>query len=106
MSWSFDFVMPCCGIGVNDGDINGLTWNLMPMMDALNIAPREQLHDKTGKEIAHIMHTVHNEMMDNPDKYTRFNPENGWGSYENLKDWCNKLLIIAVNNPKAILKVS
>lgn len=39
-----------------------------------------------------------------PDDYRIFNPENGWGNYEQLVSFVQQYLIACVNNPNATVE--
>jgi hypothetical protein len=84
MSWDFSFVMPCCG--TECANAGNLTFNLSKMMTAANVHP-DILKGKTGKEIIPILRKAWSELIKDPDKFKRYNPPNGWGSYEGLLTW-------------------
>jgi hypothetical protein len=41
-----------------------------------------------------------------PDHFRKFNPANGWGSYENLIKFVDEYLGACMNNPDAEIRVS
>jgi len=41
-----------------------------------------------------------------PEKYKKFNPENGWGSYENLVNFVEDYLNACYKYPDALIKIS
>ena len=41
-----------------------------------------------------------------PDKFKKFNPENGWGNYEEFVSWVEDYLNACKKNPKAYVIVS
>lgn len=45
-------------------------------------------------------------LVSNPEKYEKFNPDNGWGSYEGLVEFTHNYLNACVNNPDAQVTVS
>ena len=45
-------------------------------------------------------------LIDDPAKFKKFNPENGWGSYENLVQFVAGLLMACARYPLARIRVS
>jgi len=45
------------------------------------------------------------ELVNNPEKYEAFNPENGWGSYRGLVNFVKNYLEAYIENPDAIVSV-
>jgi hypothetical protein len=45
------------------------------------------------------------ELINNPEKYKKFNPENGWGSYEGLIEFVSAYHHACVSNPDATIEV-
>lgn len=45
-------------------------------------------------------------MKSDPSRFTAFNPENGWGSYERFVPWIEKYLAACIENPDAAIDVS
>lgn len=41
------------------------------------------------------------ELLNDPDKYEKYNPENGWGSYDNLVEQLTKLVYVCKINKNA-----
>ena len=103
MSWDFSFVMPCCGIECADG--GNLTYNLHPMMDAAGIAPRETLDGKHAPEVVKLLGEAWDKLIKEPEKYKKFNPANGWGSYGVLINWIQETVDTAERYPDSIFKV-
>lgn len=46
------------------------------------------------------------ELKSNPEKYKKYNPDNGWGSYEGLLRFAEEYLKACENYPNAIIGVS
>lgn len=46
------------------------------------------------------------ELVSNPDLYKKFNPENGWGTYEGLVRFVDNYLKACLDHPAATLEVS
>ena len=47
-----------------------------------------------------------NILLSDPEKYKRYNPDNGWGSYEGLCDFVYRYRNACWDNPDAELRVS
>lgn len=45
-------------------------------------------------------------MEDDPERFTRLNPENGWGSYETFLPWLREYLAACIKYPKARIAAS
>ena len=46
------------------------------------------------------------ELVLRPEKYREFNPENGWGDYENLVEFARAFLAACMENPDGDVMVS
>lgn len=46
------------------------------------------------------------ELKSNPEKYKKYNPDNGWGNYESLLKFAEEYLKACENYPNAIIGVS
>jgi len=47
-----------------------------------------------------------NILLSDPEKYKKYNPENGWGSYDGFVDFVYKYRNACWDNPEAELRVS
>jgi hypothetical protein len=59
-----------------------------------------------AREISELLDEGWNILLSDPEKYKRYNPENGWGSYEGLCDFVYKYRNACWDNPEAELSVS
>ncbi len=41
-----------------------------------------------------------------PERFKKFNPPNGWGSYENLVEFVEDYIVACVKNPDATITIS
>ena len=66
--------------------------------------------DELGKheawEIIPTLTTGLNELLLDPLYYKKFNPENGWGTYEGLVKFIVNYIIACRENPEAVIEVS
>lgn len=44
-------------------------------------------------------------MKEYPDRFTKLNPENGWGSYETFLPWLERYLEACQQHPEALVTV-
>lgn len=44
-------------------------------------------------------------LLSDPDRFKKFNPENGWGSYDTLVEFVQQYLDACKKNPRAIVQV-
>jgi hypothetical protein len=59
-----------------------------------------------AKEISDYLDLGWNILLSDPEKYKRYNPENGWGSYDGLCDFVYKYRNACWDNPEAELRIS
>jgi len=45
-------------------------------------------------------------MKADPDRFTAFNPANGWGTYDNFVPWLERYLQACIEDPDATINVS
>jgi hypothetical protein len=45
-------------------------------------------------------------LISNPEGYKKYNPENGWGSYEGLVKFVREYIVACKENPDAYIRVS
>ena len=41
-----------------------------------------------------------------PERFKEFNPENGWGNYENLIEFVEDYIVACMDNPDATIRIS
>jgi hypothetical protein len=61
---------------------------------------------KYAKDISDLLDIGWNILLSDPEKYKRYNPENGWGSYEGLCEFVYRYRNACWDNPQAELSVS
>ena len=66
----------------------------------------EELQFTKAREIADLLDIGWNILLSDPEKYKRYNPENGWGSYEGLCDFVYRYRNACWDNPDSELRVS
>lgn len=87
-----------------------ITHNLGPMASAAGIYEilwRPDKHEyKTAGDIIVKLRAGILLMENSPNDFRKFDPENGWGSYDDFLPWCKRYLAACKENPKAQIKVS
>ena len=63
-------------------------------------------HQVEAWEIIYNVEQGLNELKHNPNKYKKFNPSNGWGTYDNLVEFTEKYLLCLKKYPKAKIEIS
>lgn len=58
-----------------------------------------------AKDIKEKLIEGFNKLLNNPEHYKKFNPENGWGSYERLLEFCFKYIKAINENPDSYILV-
>ena len=96
---------------------SNITHNLGKMADQVKLSngmtlydvlwrPDEQEGLKYAKDISELLDEGWNILLSDPEHFRKFNPENGWGSYEWLCDFTYKYRNACWDNPDAELSVS
>jgi len=103
-------VKPC---SVYSGNI---THNLGKMSDAVVLANGKTLYQvlwrpdeynwKTAEDIAEMLDEGWNILLSDPEKFKKYNPENGWGNYEGLCEFVYRYRNACWDTPDAELSVS
>lgn len=102
-----------CGISsmqdINSFDCN-ITHNLNRMAEAAGIYQHlwrpEELGIKKAGDLIKPLREGLKKLLDDPNKYKKFNPENGWGCYENLVEFVSLYLEACKSNPSHKVRVS
>jgi hypothetical protein len=66
----------------------------------------EDNHNITAGQILNSLKIGYQELTQNPEKYKKFNPENGWGTYEQLCKFTENYIVECSNRPNAKVVVS
>lgn len=95
---------------------NNITHNLNKMAIAVKLENGKTLYDilwrpdengfKTAKDISELLDEGWNILLSDPEKYKRYNPENGWGNYDGLCDFVYRYRNACWDNPEAELSIS
>ncbi len=93
-----------------------ITHNLVKMAGEVSLSNDKTLYDILwrpeehgfyfAREISELLDEGWNILLSDPEKYKRYNPENGWGSYEGLCDFVYRYRNACWDNPEAELSVS
>lgn len=85
-----------------------ITHNLGEMADAAGIYKHLWRPDELGITVAQQLIEPLTEglfrLRSDPVKYKSFNPENGWGNYDDLVAFVTEYLQACVNNPDGIIR--
>jgi hypothetical protein len=68
--------------------------------------PDEMVGLNKAEDIADLLDEGWNKLMADPEHFRKFEPENGWGSYDGLCDFVYKYRNACWDNPDAELRVS
>lgn len=94
-----------------------ITHNLGKMANQVKLSSGETLYDilwrpdecnpayKKAEELIPWLGDAITDLIRNPEKYKKFNPENGWGSYEGLIEFVSAYHHACVLNPDADIEV-
>ena len=106
---SLDFYIKCehC-----DSELfwKNITHNLTDMADEAGIWEAlwrpEQIDCKLAKDIVSRLEFGLKELKHNPEKFKKFNPKNGWGTYEGLIEFVEEVLKACNEHPEGKLVIS
>lgn len=92
------------------GEFN-ITHNLTKMADEAGIyyaiwRPEELFKVPKCKDVLDIIKEGYKKMLDDPERYKKFNPSNGWGNYSGFCEWIEKLISAYEENPEAVIRCS
>jgi hypothetical protein len=95
---------------------DNITHNLGKMASAVILGNGKTLYDVLWKPDEHgytkasdilpMLREGMDELISFPDKYKVYNPENGWGSYENFVQFVYQYRSACIMNPDADLEIS
>lgn len=68
--------------------------------------PEDCTEVKTAGDLIESLRAGIKLMEDDPRRFIRLNPENGWGSYDTFLPWVRRYLQACVENPKALIRTS
>ena len=99
----------------NDGHFNevfdiNITHNLNSMAEAAGIYKALWRPDENGfkksKDIIQILEIGLKKMKENPEEFKKYNPSNGWGTYEGFIQFVESVLEACKEYPNALIEVS
>jgi len=67
--------------------------------------PDEQKGLKCAKDISELLDEGWNILLSDPEKFKKFEPDNGWGSYEGLEKFVYNYRNACWDNPEAELRI-
>ena len=93
-----------------------ITHNLGKMASAVVLENGKTLYDVlwrpdehnyfTAEDISELLDEGWNILLSDPEKYKKYNPENGWGEYDGLCNFVYQYRNACWDNPEAELRVS
>ena len=78
--------------------------NAMTLYDIL-WRPDEQKDLKCAKDISELLDEGWNILLSDPEKFKKFEPDNGWGSYEGLEKFVYNYRNACWDNPDTELRI-
>ena len=99
-----------CGQRASGGYSANITHNLNEMADAagfyMALWRPEEIGIKTAAELLPLLRAGLTELVADPARFLAFNPENGWGSYNNLVKFVRAYIVACEMYPDATVEVS
>jgi hypothetical protein len=85
----------------------GLEWEGDGELSLYDVLWRPDEHGFVyAKDISDLLDIGWNILLSDPEKYKRYNPENGWGSYDGLCNFVYNYRNACWDNPEAELRIS
>lgn len=85
-----------------------ITHNLNMMADEAGCYEALWRPEKVGltnaEQLIPILEESYQRLRENPEKFEKFNPDNGWGTYEGLCEFVKNYLEACKENPKALVQ--
>lgn len=81
------------------------TYNLYEMFIMALGKPIRELDGQLASDVIPVLRTAIASMEDNPAKFKKLNPPNGWGSYSGALDSLRWLLEQCLQHPKATVQI-
>lgn len=88
-------------MGIGNEDFN-YTYNVSAMWYAANPKGIRTHYGMTGREAVEPLRIIREYMEDNRESLLKFEPENGWGSFDGALEFVNKLIAASLRNPEAV----
>ena len=86
-----------------------ITHNLGRMAEAAGVYTTmwcpDEIEGDTAKKLIEPLASGYANLLADPDKFKEFNPENGWGNYEQLVECVKDYLVACLRYPNAIIKI-
>jgi len=86
-------------------NIGNMTYNVAPMYKQALGYSLMDLNDRLAGEVVNELRLGIEDMRNNPEKYEKLNPANGWGNYEGALKYLSKLYSACCEHPSCIIKV-
>ncbi len=93
-----------------------ITHNLGKMAGAVKLENGKTLYEVlwrpdehgyyTAEDISELLDEGWNILLSDPEKYKKYNPENGWGEYDGLCNFVYRYRNACWDNPEAELRIS
>lgn len=99
-----DLSLSCRHCGQTPFDSFNCTYNLSPMWEKIFPDHKKMLpiDDMQAGSSLPMLYSCLHELMKDPDKFKKLNPENGWGSYDTLLALIIKLIDAAKAQPEFV----
>jgi len=87
-----------------------ITHNLNEMAEEAGIYKHvwspEELGIKEAHDLIEPLTKALKDMKSRPEHYKKFNPENGWGSYDDFISWTERYVTACKENPESKIGIS
>lgn len=86
---------------------HNVTHNLAPMFREAGVDWHDYKGgDRTAAALLREVATALSNLVDQPERFRRMDPPNGWGSYEGAVAFLARLAVDCIRHPDAIVQVS
>lgn len=84
---------------------SNITSNLIKMADAAGIYEilwrPQQVGITKAHQLIEPLAAGLQKLRNGKEEFQKYNPANGWGSYDGFVTWCSEYLVACINNPEA-----
>jgi len=96
-------MVPTRSAGGHDSTTVNLTYNLSPMLWAAGMPRWKDMLHLRGAEAGPIWYKVACELRADPDRFRPYDAENGWGTLEDAQAAMDRLAMMCLAHPTAIV---
>jgi hypothetical protein len=83
-----------------------MTYNLTPMLREAGMPPWREFIGMPASRAGHIWRNVREKLVNDPDHFKTFNPQNGWGDYDGAVKQLGLMVDQCIRHPNIKVEAS